>query len=909
MQQPSFNQNLMMIVQSVPNNNPQEILTSLIGLEKKTVDFDEFFWVFMGSLNYQYINPFNALVYLSKVNDGTEVMTTISTTSFQYFQTIFAAPNLFNEAYTIQMLQADVVRFISNNVDMEWFGKFLASFNEAMEDSLQVWPMVLYNLCAQSQAMSLIDSAKNHQLVYYILNSIPIRKAFASSEIFGKAIDSLFFQSVFNVVNKMQHEYYFGNEAPKSIKKDKIVLLGNSMKSYHERLGQIIRQLLKGETRAQTYKYLKTCMATLEANTTILTPDREFEIVTYRYNFMCVMLDLAFLQQQKWGSVYPLIPYLNESIVPLGEKETEIALVGGRPGWVEEDNLDQFYSFQGDEIIGYDIEKAEAEWNAILEQYKSQPADPMSTFFFIAAKCINVVIPPLMETITHLNHQIMSVKGQLKNPGIDQMSKMNAERTLNILEAWVCSIEVIVTIPHTKQRLLEFSSAVLDFLLQASNYNSLERTLDEYPPMIYQHIPEYFISGSTTVILWQYYERQINRLDLIITKLATLCSNHRYIRNPQIKAKIIKLFASIVTEPPGGNAHLMATNTVLDLFYPAVIRFYSSVQFTGSHSQFYDKMNFRHPCIRLLNLWLRFNECREHFRKTIDDEENQRFLFFLLDDTQHFVSDIVSNFLKIDPQQLKKMKKPKDKDEMKAHEDAIRDSKSEIKNCMSFLDEWRPLLVQILEFAWDAFKTEELRKKLALFIISTLENYFKYPIMQEFNSDDLGYNPNTFFVDFVELLVFFSNDETMIKYYTEFCNEGLRGNLIPVIEAKLVSISSGIRVEGLISKFQYFKMKENQVVPDASIFDGIDTSDAPDEFFDKITCELMSDPVTILLNPQDEPDPGYIIDRETLKRSFIEQGKKDPFRTVPVTDDQIVEVVELKQRILDWVKSKRDGKA
>lgn len=75
--------------------------------------------------------------------------------------------------------------------------------------------------------------------------------------------------------------------------------------------------------------------------------------------------------------------------------------------------------------------------------------------------------------------------------------------------------------------------------------------------------------------------------------------------------------------------------------------------------------------------------------------------------------------------------------------------------------------------------------------------------------------------------------------------------------------------------------------------------DPPDEFLDPIMSTLMQDPVIL-------PSSKITVDRTTIARHFL-SDQNDPFNRAPLTMDQVKPDVELKRRITEWMKEKREN--
>lgn len=77
-------------------------------------------------------------------------------------------------------------------------------------------------------------------------------------------------------------------------------------------------------------------------------------------------------------------------------------------------------------------------------------------------------------------------------------------------------------------------------------------------------------------------------------------------------------------------------------------------------------------------------------------------------------------------------------------------------------------------------------------------------------------------------------------------------------------------------------------------------ADAPDEFLDPIMSTLMTDPVVL-------PSSKVTVDRTTIARHLL-SDQTDPFNRSPLTMDQVKPDNELKERISEWIRKRKEEK-
>jgi hypothetical protein len=79
-----------------------------------------------------------------------------------------------------------------------------------------------------------------------------------------------------------------------------------------------------------------------------------------------------------------------------------------------------------------------------------------------------------------------------------------------------------------------------------------------------------------------------------------------------------------------------------------------------------------------------------------------------------------------------------------------------------------------------------------------------------------------------------------------------------------------------------------------------DLGELPEEFQDPLLATLMRDPVKL-------PSSGQIIDRGTIIQHLL-SDQIDPFNRAPLTEDMLIPVPELKERIDAWVAERKAAK-
>merc|ERR1712083_261436 len=77
--------------------------------------------------------------------------------------------------------------------------------------------------------------------------------------------------------------------------------------------------------------------------------------------------------------------------------------------------------------------------------------------------------------------------------------------------------------------------------------------------------------------------------------------------------------------------------------------------------------------------------------------------------------------------------------------------------------------------------------------------------------------------------------------------------------------------------------------------------DIPNEYLDPIMQTLMTDPVILGKNKNEKDKNQYVMDRKVIERHLM-NNPNNPFNREPLTKDDLVPDVQLKEEIDQWIK-------
>ncbi|XP_066259795.1 ubiquitin conjugation factor E4 B [Euwallacea similis] len=460
------------------------------------------------------------------------------------------------------------------------------------------------------------------------------------------------------------------------------------------------------------------------------------------------------------------------------------------------------------------------------------------------------------------------------------------------------------------RRSLIFYTTVSEYLLSLMTGNRPGTPVPDLPlpppqtPAFYA-LPEWYVEDIAEFLLFalQYFPSVIsdNAEDpLIAWLLVTMCSSNM-IKNPYLVAKLIEVVFVIIPSiqprcEPLYN-RLMAHHISCTVLPSCLMKFYTDVETTGSSSEFYDKFSIRyHISLIIKGMWA----SPVHRQAVIDESKsgNQfvKFINMLMNDTTFLLDESLESLKRIhEIQELiadddKWSKLPSDQQQSR-----MRQLSADERQCRSYLtlaretvDMFHYLTVDIKE----PFLRPELASRLASMLNFNLQQLCgkKYKDLKVENPDKYGWEPRRLLSQLVDIYLHLDCDtfaEALASDERSFSRE-LFNDAAALMER--VSIKTAVEIE----RFRELSEKAYRVVERNHRSDEW-LEEAPDEFKDPLMDTLMTDPVLL--------PSGQIMDRSVIMRHLL-NSNTDPFNRQPLTEDMLLPVDDLKERIRIWKSEK-----
>ncbi|CAH1129076.1 unnamed protein product [Ceutorhynchus assimilis] len=464
--------------------------------------------------------------------------------------------------------------------------------------------------------------------------------------------------------------------------------------------------------------------------------------------------------------------------------------------------------------------------------------------------------------------------------------------------------------PNVMRRSLLFYTTVCDYLLSLMTGAPPGTPVSDLPlpppqsPAFYA-MPEWYVEDIAEFLLFalQYFPNLItdNAEDTLITwLLVTICSSNMF-KNPYLVAKLIEVVFVIIPNiqprcEPLYN-RLMSHPISQTVLSSCLMKFYTDVETTGTSSEFYDKFSIRyHISLIIKGMW-----GSPIHRKAVMDESKTgtqfvKFINMLMNDTTFLLDESLESLKRIhEIQELIADDKKWSKLTTDQQTSRMRQLSADERQCRSYLtlaretvDMFHYLTVHIKE----PFLRPELAGRLASMLNFNLQQLCgkKYKDLKVENPDKYGWEPRRLLSSLVDIYLHLDCDtfaEALASDERSFSRQ-LFSDAASLMER--VGIKTTVETE----QFRELAEKACRVVERNQKSDAW-LEDAPDEFKDPLMDTLMTDPVLL--------PSGQIMDRSVIMRHLL-NSNTDPFNRQPLTEDMLLPVEDLKERIRIWKSEK-----
>ncbi|XP_021905344.1 probable ubiquitin conjugation factor E4 [Carica papaya] len=377
-----------------------------------------------------------------------------------------------------------------------------------------------------------------------------------------------------------------------------------------------------------------------------------------------------------------------------------------------------------------------------------------------------------------------------------------------------------------------------------------------------------------------------------------------YIRNPYLRAKMVEVLNCWMPRRSGSTA----TSTLfeghqlsLEYLVRNLLKLYVDIEFTGSHTQFYDKFDIRHNIAELLEyLWQVPSHCNA-WRQIAKEEEKGvylNFLNFLINDSIYLLDESLNKILELKELEAEMSNtaewERRPVQERQERTRLFHSQENIIRIDMKLANEDVSMLAFTSEQITAPFLLPEMVERVA-----NMLNYFLLQLvgpqrksLSLKDPEKYEFRPRHLLKQIVRIYVHLARGDSDNIFPSAISKDGRSYNeqLFSAAADVLRKIGEDMRI---IQEFVELGAKAKAAASEAMDAEAA-LGDIPEEFLDPIQYTLMKDPVLL-------PSSRITVDRPVIQRHLLSDNT-DPFNRSHLTVDMLIPNTELKARIDEFVR-------
>ncbi|KAM7516736.1 hypothetical protein LguiA_006319 [Lonicera macranthoides] len=541
----------------------------------------------------------------------------------------------------------------------------------------------------------------------------------------------------------------------------------------------------------------------------------------------------------------------------------------------------------------------------------------ISECFFMTARVLNLGLLKGFSDFKHLVQDISrsedtlstlkAMQGQAPSPQMVQdIARLEKEIELYSQEK-LCYEAQILRDGGLLQRALSFYRLMIVWLVGL--VGGFKMPLPSTCPMEFACMPEHFVEDAMELLI---FASRIPKaldgvlLDDFMNFIIMFMASPEYIRNPYLRAKMVEVLNCWMPRRSGSSATATlfeGHQLSLEYLVRNLLKVYVDIEFTGSHTQFYDKFNIRHNIAELLEYLWQVPSHRNAWRQIAKEEEKGvylNFLNFLINDSIYLLDESLNKILELKELEAE-MSNTVEWERRPAQERQERtrlfhSQENIIRIDMKLANKDVSMLAFTSEQITVPFLLPEMVERVA-----SMLNYFLLQLvgpqrksLSLKDPEKYEFRPKQLLKQIVHIYVNLARDDKENIFPAAITKDGRSYNeqLFSAAASVLQRIGEDGRV---IQEFIELGGKAKVAASEA-----MDTEAAlgeiPDEFLDPIQYTMMRDPVIL-------PSSRITVDRPVIQRHLLSDNS-DPFNRSHLTADMLIPDTELKAKVEEFIRSR-----
>ncbi|KAI5303673.1 hypothetical protein KEM56_007311 [Ascosphaera pollenicola] len=524
---------------------------------------------------------------------------------------------------------------------------------------------------------------------------------------------------------------------------------------------------------------------------------------------------------------------------------------------------------------------------------------------------INHDLDNLAKQIKYLKQDIERLEEEIKsgpNTPNAMANKLMLTRYQKIYDrglAMMYAYQGILADELWQARAMQFMRYIIVWIMRlvsGKNYphEPLELPLPQEKNMVFSCLPEYFVEDIVDS-----FKFIMQTMPHIVTttqaeELLTMClaflQSSDYIKNPYLKAGLVTIlcsgalgryvnqegvFVPLMNAMPFCNQYLLHS----------LMKFYIEAEFTGTHTQFYDKFNIRYEIFQIIKVIWPNHWYRQKLQAEAKDNQEFfiQFVNLLLNDVTFVLDESLSAFVTINQvgHELTLEGAQMDETVRKEKEELLHSAKGKAKSYMQLTNETVFMLGLFTKALATSFTMPEIVQRLADMLDYNLDAMVgpKSSSLRVENPAEYGFRPRELLSGLVDVYLNLMGKD---NFLLAVARDGRSYKPENFAKAGDILAKRALKSSEELALWQNFQesVKAMKEVDDQA---EEDLGEVPDDFLDPLMYTLMEDPVIL-------PQSRISIDRATI-RSHLLSDPNDPFNRMPLKIEDVIPDTELKAKI------------
>ncbi|CAL9770215.1 unnamed protein product [Musa acuminata subsp. burmannicoides] len=543
--------------------------------------------------------------------------------------------------------------------------------------------------------------------------------------------------------------------------------------------------------------------------------------------------------------------------------------------------------------------------------------------FFMTARVLNLGLMKAISDFKHLAQELARCEEDLssfkamREQGASPQLEADIKRLEKVIEILsqdrLCYEAQILRDGALLQRALSFYRLVIIWLVDL--VGGFKMPLPSTCPMEFACIPEHFVDDAMDLlILTSRIPKALEGfvLDDFLNFIIMFMASPTYIKNPYLRAKMVEVLNCWMQQRSSSSGFSASASLFeghqlsLDYLVRNLLKLYVDIEFTGSHTQFFDKFTIRHNIAELLEYLWDVPSHRNAWRQIAREEEKGvylNFLNFLINDSIYLLDESLNKILELKEIEAEMANSAEwERRPAQEREERMRLFHSR-ENIVRFDMRLANEDVGMLAFTSEQIPAPFLLPEMVERVASML-NYFLLQLagpqrrsLSVKDPEKYEFKPKQLLKQIAKIYVHIARGDKDNIFPAAISKDGRSYN--EKLFASAADILWKIGEDGrVIEEFIRLGLKSKAAASEAMDAEN-NLGEIPEEFMDPIQYELMKDPVIL-------PSSRVTVDRVVIQRHLLSDNT-DPFNRSHLTQDMLIPDTELKQRIDEFIRSRRGG--